>query len=554
MSNRIIFCVALGLIALSACKKNFLDRQPSDSLSNSSLFTDSSDVIAALNGCYSGWNNPISGLQGWADGYNVIYMDGASDNVYSQYPWEGFQSYGNGSATPGGVSPNGNGDNLYNYVTIQKCNWFLGNVTKAPISASLLARTQGEARFIRAYQYFMMSQLYGGVPLVTSSLTPSQADAVQRTTKDSVTQFVISELAAIAPSLPVSYSGGAGSETGRITRGAALALKARIELYNADYTNCIADCAQVMQLGYALYPSYTDLFREKFAHNSEVILDVEYIGNTSTSNTNWAVGVMPSFTYGGWSSLDPLQSLVDAYETTGGKTIDDPTSGYDPNNPFANRDPRLAASIVYPGEQYPYADGTPNYYDPLDASSSDFYQSGNNTSVTGYLEKKFTAVLADYNADNGIFSTGLSMILIRYAEVLLMDAEAKIEAGQIDASVYADINAVRQRAGMPVVDQSVYNSQSTLRTLVRRERRVELALEGLRWFDIQRWQIGPQVMSGPVTGARLGSVDPSTGVVTYTGGNIPVETRLFDASKNYLWPIPQSEIDINKQLKQNPGY
>jgi hypothetical protein len=545
---------SFSLLLLCSCKKNFLDRQPSDSLSSSSLFTDSSDVIAAINGCYAGWSNPVSGLQGWADGYNVIYMDACSDNVYSQYPWEGFQAYGNGSATPGGVSPNGNSDNLYNYTTIQRCNWFLANIDRAPVDTALKLRTEGEARFIRVYQYFMMSQLYGDVPLVTSALTPAQADAVARTGKDTITQFMISELAAIAPNLPQSYTGAAGSEIGRITKGAAVALKARIELYNQDYADCITDCQQVMTLGYSLYPSYTDLFRMQHADNSEVILDVEYIGNTSTANTNWAVGVMPSFTYGGWSSLDPLQSLVDAYEMTNGKTITDPTSGYDPSHPYVNRDPRLTASIVYPGEQYPYADGASNYYDPLDASSDDFYQSGNNTSVTGFLEKKFTAVLSDYNADNGIFSTGLAMILIRYAEVLLMDAEAKIESGKIDATVYNDINQVRNRAGMPNVDQTAYSSQSTLDTLIRRERRVELALEGLRWFDIQRWQIGPQVMPGAVVGSRLGTVDPSTGALTLTGSNVPVETRLFDPSKNYLWPIPQSEIDINKSLKQNPGY
>jgi len=263
------------------------------------------------------------------------------------------------------------------------------------------------------------------------------------------------------------------------------------------------------------------------------------------------VGVMPSFSYGGWSSLDPLQSLVDAYEMTNGKTIDDPSSGYDPNNPYTNRDPRLTATIVYPGESYPYASGAPNYYDPLDASSSDFYNSGNNTSVTGYIEKKFTAVLSDY--DN-LFNTGLDMILIRYAEVLLSYAEAKIESGQIDASVYQSINLVRNRSGMPNVDQSVYNSQSSLRTLIRRERRVELALEGLRWFDIQRWKIGPQVMAGTVYGARLGSVNPQTGALTLGADSIQVETRAFDPNKNYLWPVPQSEIDINKNLHQNPGY
>jgi hypothetical protein len=145
------------------------------------------------------------------------------------------------------------------------------------------------------------------------------------------------------------------------------------------------------------------------------------------------------------------------------------------------------------------------------------------------------------------------MTVLRYAEVLLSDAEAKIELGKIDASVYADINLVRNRAGMPSVDQNVYNNQTTLRTLVRNERRVEFAFEGLRFFDIQRWKIGSQAMSGTIYGAKVGTVDPATGKYTPTGAPLKLETRTF-ADKNYLWPIPQSEIDIDKNLKQNPGY
>src|SRR5579859_1715054 len=266
------------LIGFTSCKKNFLDRQPTYALSNSTLFTDSTDVIAAINGCYSGWNNPnVSGNQGWADAYNVLYMDACSDNVFSQYPWEGFQAYGNGSATPGGVVPNGNGDNLWSYVTIQKCNWFLQNVDKAPVSSSLKLRTSAEARFIRAYQYFLMSQLYGDIPLVTVPLTTAQADTCSRTSKAAVTAFMLSELGAIAPNLPQSYG---GPDIGRITKGAALSLKARIELYNQDYADCIADCQQVMQLGYSLYPSYTNLFRQQFMNasdNHEVICEVMYM-------------------------------------------------------------------------------------------------------------------------------------------------------------------------------------------------------------------------------------------------------------------------------------
>ena len=143
---------------------------------------------------------------------------------------------------------------------------------------------------------------------------------------------------------------------------------------------------------------------------------------------------------------------------------------------------------------------------------------------------------------------------MRYAEILLSYAEAKIEANQLDASVYQAIDAVRKRAGMPEVDQAVYNDQSSLRTLIRRERRVELAMEGLRWYDIQRWKIGEQVMPGTVTGALLGSVDAGTGELTLTPERIsPVSERIF-SPKNYLFPIPQKEIDLNKNLGQNPGY
>src|SRR5690606_12023229 len=124
----------------------------------------------------------------------------------------------------------------------------------------------------------------------------------------------------------------------------------------------------------------------------------------------------------------------------------------------------------------------------------------------------------------------------------------------IDNSVYDAINKVRHRAGMPDVDQSVYNNQAALRTLVRRERRVELALEGLRWFDIQRWKIGSVVRSGNVYGTRLGTVDPASGKLNLTGEHIFVEERIFNDNRDYLWPVPQSERDINKALSQNNGY
>ncbi len=148
----------------------------------------------------------------------------------------------------------------------------------------------------------------------------------------------------------------------------------------------------------------------------------------------------------------------------------------------------------------------------------------------------------------------MNVILIRYSEVLLTYAEAMIEKGVIDNTVYDAIDEVRKRAGLPVTDRAVYAGQAKMRELVRRERRVELALEGLRWYDVKRWKIAPQVQNGKLYGMRTGSVDPVTGKVTLTGPNVEVENRVFDASKNYVWPVPQKEIDVNKNLKQNPNY
>ena len=145
-------------------------------------------------------------------------------------------------------------------------------------------------------------------------------------------------------------------------------------------------------------------------------------------------------------------------------------------------------------------------------------------------------------------------IVIRYAEILLMYAESKIELNQIDDSVYQVLNQIRKRAGMPEINRTVYSGQTKMRELLRRERRVELALEGVRWFDICRWKIGEEVMPGDVYGCKLGTVDQETGALSLTDENIFVETRIFNPDKNYLYPIPQDVIDATPAIKQNPNY
>lgn len=535
MNNKFFHIIFAGTLLLTACKKDVLNTAPLDTYSNKALWTSKNDAMAALTGCYSGWEY----------GDNVLYDDCISDNGFDQFPWEGYEIFASGLATA--TNP---GVNKYSYTTIQRCNWFLDNVDKVPAASldnALRSRMKGEARFLRAYRYFVLSQCYGDVPFPLHNLTVEESKTIQRSPKATIVDFILKEMSEIAPALPVGYS---GSDVGRITRGAALALKARVELYNAKYTDCISTCQQLMTapFNYSLFPDYEGLFRPQNSNNEEVILDVQYLQN---DNSGWVLGAMLPRSYGGWSSMAPTQSLVDAYETKNGKSIQDDLS-YDPLQPYQNRDPRLDASIIRPGLLY-----MNSYFDPLSPGAEDLV-GGNNASPTGFNFKKYLANLSDYdNTAYGtdVWNTGGSIIVIRYAEILLTYAEAKIEANQIDASVYEAINKVRQRptVNMPPVTLLTHPDQASLRNAVRGERRVELAGEGLRYYDIQRWKIGPAVI-GDVKGSLKGSVNPSNGQLTLTANsNYAAGPRTFQ-DKYYLWPIPQKERDINIGLTQNPGY
>lgn len=525
--------IIIALLFLSSCSEDFLNKNPLDKIANETFWNNEKDAIAAAAGCYNNW---------WSMD-NLVYFDCASDNAYNPYPWEGFQIQATGYASPGDVgvdlwkgSP---GSPPRGYQLITKCNNFLDNISRPVMKESLRKRLTAEVRFLRSWQYYILVTLYGDVPLVTKVLSIAEAN-VARTPKAEVIKFVVDELTAAAADLPDSYT---TNDVGRITKGAALSLKARMLIFDGKYAECATTCSQVMGLGYALFPDYKGLFKTANEGNEEVILDVQYI---ESLYENGILGVLPPSSSSGWSSINPTQSLVDSYECTDGKTITESTL-YDPTQPYKNRDPRLDLSILRPGSLY---EGS--YYDPIDvANKTGDYYAPYGGSKTGYNVRKYVDEIKDYK---DIWATGMNAIVIRYAEVLLMYAESKIEANSIDASVYDAIDLVRLRAGMPAVDQTVYNNQTKLRELVRRERRVELALEGLRWFDICRWKIGDQVMNAKVYGALEGTVSQVDGTLILTDKRIEVETRVFDPAKNYLWPIPQSVIDATPALTQNPNY
>jgi hypothetical protein len=300
-----------------------------------------------------------------------------------------------------------------------------------------------------------------------------------------------------------------------------------------------------------LYNNYEGLFWEKnqgdVARNKEVILEVTYQQPTWGS---WIDGLY-TVAEGGWNSVNPTQSLVDAYETKNGKAItDDPT--YNADKPYENRDPRFNASIIYPGLTW-----NGRIFNSLEPVGPDEYynSSKGNRSRTGYCLRKYCAPLDQLPNGDPTLGQNLNFIVFRYAEVLLIYAESLIEQGKSLDVAAAAINQVRARAGMPAVTEA---DQAGLRKRVRNERRVELAFEGLRWYDMKRWKIGAQVMNGPVYGVRPGTVDMTTGIVTWSSPNhITVGAeRVFNANRDYYFPIPQEDIDADPALQghQNPNW
>jgi starch-binding outer membrane protein, SusD/RagB family len=517
------------LLAVSCSKQ--LNKQPLDEVASTTYWQTQNDAVQAVNNCYTALT----------DIDDDIFLSCATDDSYAWSGWPvDVPSVGNGSAT----SQQGMFDQhwSHSYSAIAAANVVLDNIGNVPASAlsdTLRSRYRSEARFIRAYYYQQLIGYYGAVPLIVHVQTPSQFD-VSRTSVDSVAAFVVSELTAIADSLPLTYD---AADQGRVTRGAALAELARMQLYQGNYTAAATAAQSVMTLGvYSIdQGGFLSLFNGKNPNSPEIILAGQYLQPTYASGlATWMGGP----TLGGWSEVTPTEKLVDDYECTDGQPIT--TSPlYSANTPSKNRDPRLLMTVMMPDAVNVVNGDTINITTPhsIDGLGQ------NNASFTGYYYKKYIpSVINGQYYDNSFNNE----ILIRYAEVLLTYAEAKIESNQIDQSVYDAINQVRQRTGVgqPAATTLTYPDQASLRTLVRRERHVEFAVEPQRLFDIRRWQTAATVMPGNVLGV-LNNFDPTR---SDYGQHVQVEVRAFNPARDYLWAIPENEILLNKNLNQNPNW
>jgi len=506
--RKIIFTF-ITLFSLTACKDSFLDVTPTDRFTQDTYWNTKEQGEAALNAAYAiliNSNSPFSAR-------NAVYLDALTPNTYQYNADENIISRGLHNAATSTFN------NTWNacYSGIGRANNFLANIDKVSMDESLKNRYKAESKFLRALFYFPLWNLYGGAPLITEATNYDTQASLPRNSADEILAQILKDLdeAEANDALPVSYT---GADKGRVTRGAVQALKARILLYAGRWEDAAVAAKKVIDSKtYTLFPDYRGLFYLENEGNSEVIFDVQY--------------KFPEFSHSLDVSLDqqlgsaPLPDLINDYYATDGKPVLS-SAVYNATKPYENRDSRLQATVIIPGTTFKGSTVTDIQYPS-----------------TGYGLKKYT-IFKDNEKPTVVPTSGtseLNYILLRYADVLLIYAEAMNEAFGPEGAVAGftvsnAVNLVRARARMPNLPLGL--SKDQMREEIRHERRVELAGEGLYYYDIRRWKIAENVLNSDV----------------YNRSGARIDGRSFNPDRDYLWPVPSIAIQNNPVLTQNLNY
>jgi hypothetical protein len=525
---------------LTGCDDDLLNKYPTTTINPSTFWQDESEAEMAVNDLYRYLPAIIA----------QIRFDNKTD--ISIHPGSTANNFVNGVVDPTFSEFQDWWTNNYN--TVSAVNRFLTGIELVPrdkISIEKYERFKAEARFLRAMAYTYLTNYFGDIPLFTHEITVSDALEISRTSQQTVLDFIETELTEIANILPVQY---VNSDIGRITKGAALAWKARAMLWSKQYAKAAEAAKVVMDLNqYELYPDYATLFKYSGEYTTkEVILERIYssINTHNLTSTAAPYGITGQSTF---LNINPTRLLIDSYETINGLPIDqDPA--YDPEDPYRNRDPRLRATIWLPVfKEGSFADTLWNASVPHDcrpgSGTKDEVQTTQAVNMTGFLMKKYLNI---EDIPNPALCSQ-NFIILRYADVLLMYAEAQNEtASAPDNSIYAAINAIRNRAGMPDLPPGL--SKDAMRERIRQERKVELAMEGVRFYDIRRWDIAQDLMknSEPIPGMRYRDIttgELKTLVWTSAQWNYPKKNA------DHLMPVPFAEYNMNANLlPQNSGW
>lgn len=475
-----------AIIAFQGCKKSFLDVNPAGNVAATQFWKTESDASQAVDAMYANlheWSNiafaPIAVESMGSDDVNKgsTAADAAFMNDFHNF---------SANSGEGQIADFWAGE----YKTINFANQVLDNVPAISMDASLKARFLAEAKFIRAWAYFRLVRAFGDVPLRLHVPKSASEYNLARTPKAQVWAAIETDLTDAASVLPQSY---ASADVGRITKGAALALHAKAALYQKKWSDVVTYTNQVMGLGYTLFANYEQMFRTNNKNNSESIFEIQCAlipNNPDASNSQYSqVQGVDGSTGGGWGFNVPSASLVASYEAG---------------------DPRKDATIIFRGETTPEGDVIP--------------ATGNSTMYNQKSYVPFSLYVSGFNE-----GCQQNKIALRYADVLLMNAEANNELGN-SAAALIPLEQVRARArgsNSSILPKVTTTDQAALRTAIYNERHIELAMEFDRYFDVIRQGRGTEVFG----------------------------SRGWTAGKNEVWPLPQNEIDLSAgTLTQNPGY
>lgn len=480
--------LVLFILASWSCE-DILDKQPLDSPSKESFWKTEMDATSALASCYGKLRQSVIGA--FQGGGSFIHFGGLTDEGFCQYATEGGYTdvpRGYIESTTGGVLK----DFWYSsYSGITTCNIFLENIENVPIADPIKNVMKGEVLFIRAFWYNFLTALYGDCPLILKKVSVDEYLAIKRTPKEVVVTQILKDLDDAIALLPDQIY------TGHAVKGSAQALKARVCLWNEKWVDAATAAKEVMDNPlFSLYPDYLAMFNgNSEAGNGEILFSVRYLYPNVVHKLDLGLAW--------YASVTPIQDFVDSFEKL---------PGWDQAAPYENRDPRLRLTCFFRGDPFPLN------------SPDQLFDPDNHPTDTEFLLRKFIQVVSyGQECDQDI-------IHLRLADVMLMYAEAKLKSGQNDASALKALNDVRARFGDVLPPITTLDMDA-----IMYERKVELGFEGLRFFDIRRWRIGPQAMIGLK--------------------DLNVNNYTFDESKHYLWPIPQQEMDImGTGFGQNPGY
>lgn len=555
----IALLLSLTSVPIFTACDDFLDTSESDYYSKSEILGNMDRVKQLATQVYSYLPHDFCNTSG-------AMQDAATDDAIHVYESSGIQRFVNGT-----WSANYTIDDVFSryYMAVHDANFYLENCVGLGFedwkysdgfedNYKSYLNYEHEVRFLRAFYYFELTKRYQNIPLITRTLTQQKANEVSPSDANTLLKFIVDECTELATLLPVNYTNmpGGDSNLQRITKGMALALKSRATLYmasplfSADDAQKWKDAAraayelisQASTLGYKIDDRYSNLFGATNNQSKEVIMCRPIGASTAFESMNYPMGVT-----GGFTTTCPTENLVSAYEMADGSLFDwnNPEMAA---SPYTDRDPRLSMTVVYNGMEWPKT--TP--VEVFEGGKNG--QPIKNTTTTGYYLKKYVNNSITFEPGETTTSQQHNWILFRYAEILLNYAEAMVNAygspdykGEYSLSAREAVNLVRARGDVRMPEYPAGMSKGEFLKRLKNERRVELAFEGQRFWDLRRWKDLDEMKSV----YKVKVIKTEDGTIRYTK---ELYSNYTITDKMYFYPIANTELFKNENLKQNPGW